>query len=148
MRAGAVWRLLTATIASGRGMTGPDETASRAGRDALGLVCFVIHLAVLVTVLAGWAAPWRGALMAYLVFLPALYVQWQFNKDSCILNNIETWLRTGAWRNRAVNPEEGAWLLTLITDVTGWAVTERQINLLSYSVLALLWLVALLRLVL
>jgi hypothetical protein len=94
-------------------------------------------------IVAGWLVPWRPALVVYLVFIPGVYLQWLVNKDTCILNNTESWLRTGRWRAKDVNPEEGAWLLTLVTNVTGLTVTAFQINLLTYGVLILVWLLAL-----
>ena len=115
-------------------------------RDLLGHVCFAFHFAVMIYIVAGWLVPWRPALVFYLLFIPAIYMQWQVNKDACVLNNIEGWLRTGRWRNADANPEEGAWLLTLVTNVTGLEVTTFQINMLTYSVLVMVWLMALARL--
>jgi hypothetical protein len=115
-------------------------------RDLLGHACFTFHFAVMIYIVAGWLVPWRPSLVFYALFVPAIYMQWLVNKDTCILNNIEGWMRTGHWRNRETNPEEGAWLLTLATNVTGIEVTARQINILTYSVLVLVWLLALARL--
>lgn len=115
-------------------------------RDLLGNFCFYLHFAVMIFIVLGWLSPWRAALVFYLFFIPAVYVQWFFNEDTCILNNTESWLRTGKWRNKAVNPEEGAWLLTLVTNITGWHVTAFQINMLTYCALVLLWLLGAARL--
>jgi hypothetical protein len=115
-------------------------------RDLLGHVCFTLHFAVMIYIVTGWLVPWRPGLVFYLLFVPAIYMQWLVNKDACVLNNIEGWLRTGRWRNTDVNPEEGAWLFTLVTNVTGLAITTFQINVLTYSVLAIVWLMALARL--
>ncbi|HUO93416.1 MAG TPA: hypothetical protein VMU22_10865 [Rhizomicrobium sp.] len=117
-----------------------------AKRDLLGSVCFYLHFAVMLTIVGGWLMPWRPALMVYLVFIPGVWLQWLLNKDTCILNNTETWLRTGTWRNKSVNPEEGAWLLTLINSATGFGFSARQIDFLNYSVLVLVWLLAAARL--
>jgi hypothetical protein len=115
-------------------------------RDLLGHFCFTFHFAVMIYIVTGWLVPWRPALIFYLLFVPAIYMQWRVNKDSCILNNIEGFLRTGRWHNKDINPEEGAWLLTLATNVTGFAFTAVTINVLTYSVLAFVWLLALARL--
>jgi hypothetical protein len=112
-------------------------------RDLLGHLCFVLHFVVMIYIVTGWLVPWPPALVFYLIFIPAIYMQWQVNKDACILNNVEGWLRNGRWRNKDVNPEEGAWLLTLANNVTGLEITAFQINVLTYSVLALVWLAAL-----
>jgi len=112
-------------------------------RDLLGQFCFYLHFAVMIYIVAGWLIPWRAMLAFYMLFIPAIYLQWQFNQDSCVLNNLESWLRTGKWRNREANPEEGAWLLTLVTDVTGLRFTASQINILTNCALILLWVLAL-----
>ena len=114
-------------------------------RDVLGHVCFWLHFAVMLFILAGWAMPARDLLIFYEVFLPAVAVQWWFNKNSCVLNNLESKIRTGSWRS-AANPEEGAWLLTLLQRWLGIPVTSLQVEILTYTVLALLWSVGLLRL--
>ncbi|HTW36878.1 MAG TPA: hypothetical protein VMD53_19825 [Rhizomicrobium sp.] len=123
-----------------------DRETSAQKRDLLGHFCFALHFAVMIYIVAGWLAPWRPALVFYLLFVPAIYMQWTVNRDTCILNNIEGFMRTGRWRNKEINPEEGAWLLTLATDITGLRISTFQINLLTYSVLVLVWLLALARL--
>ena len=125
----------------------PELAIAAEKRDVLGHLCFTLHFVVMLYIIAGWALPWRAALTLYVVFIPAIYVQWQMNKDTCILNNLETWLRTGEWRNKTFNPEEGQWVLTLVTNVTGLNVTARQIDVLTYAVLILGWMLALARIV-
>ncbi len=90
----------------------------------------------------GWPAPWRGLLIFYLCYLPLLPVQWQLNRTSCILNNIETWLRTGGWRNPS-NPEEGAFLLRLVENVLGLHPSARQMDVIIHALLGVFWLLAL-----
>ena len=119
--------------------------ARRAQRDALGQACFIIHFLPLIYVLAGWLAPWRSALIVYLVFVPAVFLQWRLNKSSCVLNNMESLIRTGHWRDPH-SREEGAWLRTLIKDRTGWSLSRLQMDLIMNGVMATLWLAALARL--
>jgi hypothetical protein len=114
-------------------------------RDALGQACFILHFLPLIYVLTGWLAPWRGALIFYLAFLPAMFLQWRLNSSSCVLNNIESLIRTGRWRNPS-NREEGAWLRTLVNDKTGWDVSRAQMDAFINSVMLLLWCLALARL--
>ena len=59
----------------------PSHAAEK--RDALGNLCFYLHFAVMIYIVAGWLVPFRGALIFYLCFLPAVAVQWQFNRNSC-----------------------------------------------------------------
>jgi hypothetical protein len=107
-------------------------------RDLLGNFCFYFHFVVMLYIVLGWLVPLRGGLIFYLVFLPAVFLQWQVNKNSCMLNNIESWLRSGQWRDPN-NREEGAWLQTLVNDLTGWDITARQMDLFINGVLVLLW---------
>ena len=113
----------------------PDKPRKR---DTLGTVCFYHHIAMMVYILGGWIVPWHPALIFYLVFVPSVIGQWRLNKNTCVLNNIESLLRTGKWRNPK-NREEGAWLHTTITGATGIAITKFQLDIIMYSVMASLW---------
>jgi len=107
-------------------------------RDPIGQLCFVLHFLPLIYVVTGWLAPWRGALIFYLLFLPGMFLQWRLNRDSCVLNNIESLIRTGRWRNPS-NREEGAWLRTLVNDKTGWDLSRRQMDAFINTVLVAFW---------
>ncbi|HEX3432070.1 MAG TPA: hypothetical protein VHT03_14410 [Rhizomicrobium sp.] len=107
-------------------------------RDALAQGCFLLHFAVMVFIVFGWALPNAVLLLVYLAFLPAVVVQWQFNKNSCLLNNAESLLRTGSWRDPA-NTEEGAWLLGLVRSALGLELKPRQLDAFVYTVLVLFW---------
>ena len=111
-------------------------------RDLLGNFCFYFHFAVMIFIVAGWALPWAPALYFYLGFLPLVALHWQFNKNSCVLNNIESLIRYGTWRSTQ-NAEEGAWLMTLIKNVTGVELKPWQTDLITYAVMATLWSVGL-----
>jgi hypothetical protein len=111
-------------------------------RDLLGNFCFYLHFAVMIFVVLGWLVPWTPVLIFYLVLLPSMVAQWRFNKNSCVLNNTETWLRTGQWRDSR-NVEEGAWLKTLAENVFGWKLVHWQVDAFTYSVVAILWLLGL-----
>jgi len=112
-------------------------------RDALGRACFLVHVGVLLYVVLGWVLPVRGWLLAYLVFLPAMILHWKLNRDACILNNLENWLRVRRWRAPETNREEGAWLRTLIADATGIGLSRMQMDGVIYGAVALFWLLAL-----
>ena len=116
-------------------------------RDALGWTCFLIHVAILVYVVLGWGVPYRDGLMFYLFFLPLMILHWKLNRDACILNNLENWLRLRRWRMPENNREEGAWLRTLLADVTGIGLSRRQMDAVIYGAMSLFWLLALARLV-
>ena len=112
-------------------------------RDALGWTCFLIHLAVLVGVVLGWLFPARPWLILYLIFLPLMVIHWKLNRDACILNNLENWLRHRRWRAPESNREEGAWLRTLIGDVTGIRLTRAVMDAIIYGAMGLFWLLGL-----
>ncbi|MEI9996858.1 MAG: hypothetical protein WDM91_19850 [Rhizomicrobium sp.] len=114
----------------------PSHAAEK--RDALGNFCFYFHFAVMLYIVIGWVVPWHAALIFYLGFLPAVALQWQFNKNSCVLNNFESLIRSGQWRDPH-NKEEGAWLLTLATGLFGYPFRPWQIDLFTYFVLLVLW---------
>jgi len=110
-------------------------------RDALGRACFIVHFLPLLYALTGCLAPGRTWLIVYLVFLPAMFLQWKLNRGTCVLNNIESLIRTGRWRNPA-NREEGAWLRTLLNERTGWNLSRAQMDLVINGVMLALWLLA------
>ena len=115
-------------------------------RDALGWICFLVHVAVLIYVVLGWAMPSRAWLLVYLFFLPAMMLHWKLNRGACILNNLENWLRIRRWRAPESNREEGAWLRTLLADTTGIGLSPGQMDMVIYGAVALFWLLALARL--
>jgi hypothetical protein len=114
-------------------------------RDALGQTCFLVHIIILLVVVLGWAWPEPHWLIAYLIFLPAMFLHWKLNRDACILNNLENWLRHRRWRAPETNREEGAWLRTLLADATGITLTRARMDGVIYGTISLFWLVALAR---
>ncbi len=109
-------------------------------RDVLAWTCFLIHLAILVMVISGWIYPGRGWLVFYLVFLPLMVLHWKLNRDACLLNNLENWLRHRRWRAPQTNREEGAWLRTLLADTTGLKLSRARMDAVIYGAVALFWL--------
>jgi hypothetical protein len=118
---------------------------ARSGRDLLGTICFWLHVAIMVYIVTGWLVPVRAWLVFYVIFLPGIAVQWRFNKNSCVLNNIESLLRHGRWRDTR-NFEEGAWLLTLVTNTLGLKVRALHMEVFTYAALGLLWVLGILHL--
>ena len=118
------------------------QESSGPRRDRLGLSCFVFHLMVGAFVLVGWLISSYDALMFYMVLLPAMATQWAVNRGSCIINNLESWFRSGHWHD-PTNPEEGGFLLMLCD----WLFTIRPsplaLDRFSYAVVLFLWLLAL-----
>jgi len=113
--------------------------------DRLGLSFFLAHLLVSAYVLLGWIIPSPAALLFYMVLLPAIAAQWHINRGCCVINNLESWLRSGRGRDPG-NREEGAFLLML----SNWLFRVRPhpvlLDRFSYSTVFVLWLVAFLHL--
>ncbi|GEM_PF-727077 len=130
------------TIGEQEGQPQAVAVSGPAGRDALGHVCFWTHFAVFGFVLTGWIYPFVPSLVFYLLFLPAMFFQWRLNRSTCVLNNLESLMRTGRWRNPG-NREEGAWLKTLVGDTLGIHLTRQQMDRVINSAMLLLWLLAL-----
>lgn len=109
--------------------------ADKVKRDALALVFLALHIAVLIYILTGWALPGVGF---YVIAVPLMVLHWPLNRNACVINNLESLIRTGRWRDPA-NREEGAWLRLLITARTGWDLSARLVDRLSYTALAVVW---------
>ena len=107
-------------------------------RDRLGLSRFVFHMALGTLVVVGWLISSTEALLFYLVLLPAMATQWAVNRGSCVVNNIETWLRTGRWRDQE-NGEDGRFLVMLSDWLFAIRPDPAALDSLSYSVVPFLW---------
>ena len=102
----------------------------------------IFHLAVGAFVLAGWLISSTEALLFYLFLLPAMATQWAVNRGSCVINNIETWLRTGRWRDQE-NGEDGRYLAMLCDWFFAVRPDPVALDRLSYSVILVLWVLGL-----
>jgi hypothetical protein len=111
-------------------------------KDRLGLSCFAFHMAVGTFVLVGWLISSTEALLFYLLLLPAMATQWAMNRGSCIINNIETWLRTGRWRDQEYG-EDGRFLTMLCDWLFAVRPAPASLDRLSYSVILVLWILGL-----
>jgi hypothetical protein len=100
-----------------------------------------LHYAILAWGLAGWLIPANGWLVAYLIAMPLLAVQWRLNGGVCVLNNLESWIATGRWRDES-DPNQGGFFAGLIERVTGSRPTAFAVNILSYGLLAMFWVLA------
>jgi hypothetical protein len=111
-------------------------------RDRLGHSCLIFHMAVGAFVLAGWLISSSEGLLFYLLLLPAMATQWAVNRGSCVINNIETWLRTGRWRDQE-NGEDGRYLAMLFDWLFAVRPAPAALDRLSYSTVLFLWVLGL-----
>ena len=113
-------------------------------QDSLSLGLLAVHLAVMSYVLVGWMSNSRLALFFYVLLLPALALQWLFNRGSSLLSNYESYLRSGHWRDPH-NVDEGVFLQNLVERVTGFRPSRAQMMTVVYSLMFLFWQDALVR---
>jgi hypothetical protein len=117
----------------------PLVTGEAAG--ALHVFCHGLHMALLFYGLLGWVIPSAPWLIAHLIFIPALVVVWVANKGVCPLNNIETLLTTGRWRDPG-NAEEGSFLVVIVERYLGLRPTQGLMDRVTYSLMAFVWLLS------
>ncbi len=106
--------------------------------EALRAVCHWLHIALVLYAMFGWVVPSAYWLIVHLVFMPGLVGVWLVNRGSCPLNNVESCLTTGRWRN-AENAEEGSFLVAIVERYLGLHPTQRQMDLVTYALMALVW---------
>lgn len=124
-------------------MTQPHSSDPQALLPAFlirGILLFLqaLHWGIVGYSLLGWLPDSRFWLIVYLIWLPGLNIQWYFNNNSCIINNVESWLRSGQWRDES-NPEEGAFIHTALTRLTGLTIPENAFDIFLRIVMAFLW---------
>jgi hypothetical protein len=98
----------------------------------------IAHYAILGWGVTGWTFPAQGWLIAYLIAMPLIAVQWLVNRNTCVLNNLESWIATGRWRD-ATDAEQGGFIAGAFQRATGWRPSPRTADLLSYGLLAVFW---------
>ena len=100
--------------------------------------CHALHMALVIFVLVGWLIPVTTLLQLHIAFVPLLVVTWALNGNSCPLNNMETLLTKGVWRDDT-NREEGSFLVVVVEKYLGLHPTQRQMDLVTYALMAVAW---------
>lgn len=106
---------------------------------ALGTLCHALHVALVFFGLLGWLIPSAPWLIAHIVFIPGLILIWALNQGVCPLNNIESRLTTGRWRNPA-NAEEGSFIVTIVERYLNLHPTQKTMDRITYALMAAAWL--------
>jgi hypothetical protein len=106
--------------------------------QALSVSCHYLHMGIMLFILLGWMFPVDSLLMVHLALVPSLLVIWYVNGCSCPLNNIESYLLKGMWRDPD-NREEGSFLVVVVERYLGIQPAQRQMDLLTYLIMALAW---------
>lgn len=99
------------------------------------------HFLFIPYTLLAWLIPNAAWLIIHLVAVPIIVIQWHFNDGICMLNNLESWLRTGRWRD-TTDPDQGAWIAGLVERVLGWRPSPRWFDGLIYGLLVVSWLLS------
>lgn len=116
----------------------PLPLVTGAAAAALGVVCHGLHLALVFYGLLGWLVPSAPWLVAHLIFIPALIAVWWLNRGVCPLNNVESLLTTGRWRNPG-NAEEGSFIVTVVERYLGLQPTQVMMDRITYGLMSLVW---------
>ncbi len=124
-------------------MTGSDSAGqlSPARRFALSALHWA-HWGALGYACFGWLIPDATALWVHMGFVFATLLQWLVNRDTCILDSIRSWLMTGAWRAKSVNPEEGRWIASQLERLIRRPVPTFVANIVIYVMIFVLGLLS------
>jgi hypothetical protein len=114
----------------------PLVTGEAAG--ALRVFCHGLHMALVFYGLLGWIVPNASWLVAHLIFIPGLITVWVLNNGVCPLNNLESLLTSGRWRNPD-NAEEGSFLVVIVERYLGLQPTQGLMDRITYGLMALVW---------
>lgn len=131
--------------------TDESENAKNAGheardaqtpkRDLLGNTFLIFHVAVSAYIVGGWLIPNASALIFYLAFLPVVAMQWQVNRGSCVIDNLESLLRSGRWRDPG-RAREGRFVSMILLRAFGLRIRPGHMDAIGYGGLALFWMLA------
>ena len=125
--------------------SGGNAPAAAGRTDLFRITVFLMHAGIIGYVASGWATDSEIALLAYVVLLPLIVLQWLLNRGTSVISNLENLARTGRWRDPH-NGFEGAFFRTVLNSV-GVDATRAQINTGVIGVMFILWVVALVRMV-
>ncbi len=123
----------------------PLVTGEAAG--GLRVFCHGLHMALVFYGLFGWLVPNASWLIAHLVFIPMLVIVWVANAGVCPLNNLETLLTSGRWRDPD-NAEEGSFLVTIVERYLRMRPTQGLMDRVTYGLMAFVWMLSWLHLAL
>jgi len=101
-----------------------------------------VHLAVLLFVLLGWTLPWKAALLAHIITIPLVVLQWRFNNGTCLLTNLENFVRGGA---PPKSTQQGQFIKSLLKFFCDPLPPDHKIKIGLYAVIWSAWSVSVLR---
>ena len=111
----------------------------------LAFITHLVHWAVLLFVLVGWALPWKFALWFHALLIPMLAIHWLTNENRCFLTEIEEKFKASALHPQRPSNEE-PFIGYIIRKITGKKLTEKALASVSYGVMTIVWILTVLRL--
>ncbi|MDY6938116.1 MAG: DUF2784 family protein [Cyanobacteriota bacterium] len=108
---------------------------------SIGLRSF--HLVTVVFTLLGWAVPIPLVWKIHLVFVPATIGQWWLNEGTCILTNLENWLR-GEVPDKS--QQQGQFIKSLLGLCCQPLPSDETIKIGIYALMGTAWLLSALQL--
>jgi len=90
-----------------------------------------LHLALLLFVLFGWLAP-KPALYIHVLTIPLMICQWRFNRGTCLLTNLENWLRKKKVHDEQ---EQGQFIKSILIRFCNPLPSDRKIKTGLYTVI-------------
>jgi len=119
----------------------PRPIVTGMAAHALSTTCHYLHLGIMLFIMLGWVVPLDGALLAHLVLVPMILSLWYLNDCSCPLNNIESYLLKGLWRDPD-NREEGSFVVVVVEQYLGMQPTQRAMDTITYAIMGLAWMLS------
>ncbi len=105
---------------------------------ALSWTCHKLHIVILLFIVLGWAVPVNAVLWAHIILVPLILWIWYLNSCSCPLNNIESYLLKGLWRDPD-NREEGSFVVVVVEQYLGMKPTQKTMDIITYAIMCLAW---------
>ena len=98
-----------------------------------------LHFSILFFVVFGWMIPGQFWKIIHLIFVPAMVVQWQFNRGTCLLTNIENVLRGETAEKQR---QQGQFIKSLLGKCFDPLPSDRTLKIAVYGIVIAAWLLS------
>ena len=99
----------------------------------------ISHLAILFFVVLGWLISNPTLLIIHLIFLPIMIVQWQFNQGTCILTNLENYIKG---ETPEKTEQQGQFIKNILGKCFNPLPTDATLKKIVYGIIVLSWLLS------
>ncbi len=86
-----------------------------------------IHLAMVAFILFGWLSPGRSLLLIHVILIPTVVLQWRYNDGTCLLTNLELFLR-GDSASKTKSDQQGQFTKRLLAKCFDPLPTDEKIK--------------------